>query len=325
MSTYLVITALLIAALLPVAAASEWNLAMGKAEAARQEGRVTEAMSAYAEAARISGLSDNPNYERALAKGRQASLLHDLQRHKEAEKAYREALSTLKVSIPSGASRAYTVTLKIDLAALYLELEQPSKALALGIKELIPVIESTQGEAKAYSILGAISFAQQRPSSATEWWRKALSAAEAANLHEDVVVLLSNLGLATYQMNDLPTSSVYLQRAVDMLAATYGLDHPMAVRAQANLAQVLHRYGRHEEALQHLGRAHSSAERWYGRQNVTTAHLAIQYAELLSKSGRAREAKLLLDGVQSLPASIRTGLVGVNTVDIRALGGRSRE
>ena len=324
MSTYFVMTALLVAVLLPAAGASEWNLAMGKAEAARREGRVNEAISAYAEAARLSGVSDDPNYQRALAKGRQASLLHDLQRHKEAEKGYREALSVLNMSTLSEASRAYVVTLKIDLAALYLELEQPSKALALGIKELIPFIESTQGAAKAYSILGAIYFAQNRPSKATEWWRKALNAAEAGSCDEDVVVLLNNLGLATYQMNDLATSSVYLQRAVDMLATTYGLDHPMAVRAQANLAQALHRYGRHEEALQHIRRAHNSAQRWYGRQNVTTAQVAVQYAELLGKSGRAREAKLLVDGMQSLPASIRAGLVGVTTVDIGTFGGRNR-
>ncbi|HYO82674.1 MAG TPA: tetratricopeptide repeat protein [Bryobacteraceae bacterium] len=317
--------ALVLVASLPLAAAeSEWRLAMDRAESARQMGKVQDALRAYEEAFAASGASGDLRFEQAVARGRRASLLHDLQRSQQAEKGYRDALALLKVQPASEASEKYAVTLTVDLAALYLELEQPSKAVKLGIEKMIPAIENAEGSGRAYSILGALAFVQRRYPEAEAWWLKALAAEESAQSNESAAVLLSNLGLLSLANRNVAASVRYHRRSIEQFTILYGLEHPRTTKAQANFAQALLEAGSHEEALAYIERAHGIARQWYGEENVTTAHLCIQHAESLSRAGRKQEAKVLFQRVRALPASIKSALVGTSSVDVLTTAARPR-
>jgi tetratricopeptide (TPR) repeat protein len=203
---------------------------------------------------------------------------------------------------------------------LYLENDQPSKAIALNVEQLLPVLESRIQLANSYSILGSIAFVQSRLADAETWWQRSAGICEAEKLTQEAAVSLSNLGTLKAAQGDYKGATVYFRKSVEYFTTSIGLEHPLAVKAQSNLGQSLFRLRRYQEATQWLEKAHYLARKWYGTENAITIQLCLDHAEALRKLGRKDEAKAMVTGVQRMPAAVSAALPGRSTVDVLQLG-----
>jgi tetratricopeptide (TPR) repeat protein len=251
--------------------------------------------------------------------GSRASLFHDLQQLREAENGYLEAIKILRQQ-EAESVKAHLAPLLISLAALYLETDQPSKALSLGLEELILSIDSRSLKAQAYGTLGAIAFAQKKIPAAESWWLRSLAMSEADNNLEDAAAVLSNLGLLAASKGDMQGSTVYFRKSVEHFRSTLGLEHPLSAKPQGNLGYALYRAGAYDESAEWLQNAYAVAKRWYGGENAVTIVLGLDYVAALRKSGRKHEAKAALKQMPKVPAAVLAALPGRNTVDVLSLG-----
>ncbi len=292
-----------------------WNRAMAEARCARQAGRMHEASAAYEQALRATELDESLMVERATTIGSLASLFHDLQQLRKAEKGYLEAIQMLRQQQPQ-AVRNHIAPILISLAALYVESHQPSRAVNLRLDELTPTIEAPALKANAYGILGTIAFMQNRITDAESWWIQSLALSEAAKRPDDVAAALGNLGLAAAAKQDLRAATAYFRRSVERFRTSMGLEHPLSVNAQANLGQALFRVRQYDESVEWLGKAQQLALKWYGVEHVITTEIRRDYAVALHKSGRKKAALALLKEMEQLPAAVTATLPRASTIDI---------
>lgn len=300
---------------------NHWTSAMSQASVAKEAGKFSDAERAYDEAVRATEQDPGLAVEHALAIARRASLLHDLQRTREAEKGYLQAMEILRREPPAAVQKQLG-PLVISLAALYLEMGQPSKAVSLNIERLIPILESRANLANSYGVLGSVAFAQKRFTDAEAWWQRSVGMCESEKMSVDAAAALSNLGSLRAMKGDHKGAEVYFRRSVAHFSGSVGLEHPRAVVAQANLGHVLYRLGRHKDATEWLAKAHHLAGHWFGSENGITIRLWLDYAEALRRSGRKNEAKALRASVERLPAAVKAALPGRSTVDVLQLGDR---
>jgi tetratricopeptide (TPR) repeat protein len=294
---------------------AHWRRAMAEAQSARQSARMQDAERAYDEALRAVDTDESLMLEKAIAISRRASLFHDLQRTREAEKGYLQALEILRRQPPESAKRDVGPLL-ISLAALYLEQDQPSKAISLKLETIIPSLVSPADKANANATLGSIAFAQKRYSEAKSFWALSLAVSETHARAEDVAAVLNNLGLAASLTGDLEGATVYFRRSLEVFGTELGPQHPLTVKVQANLGHTLFRLRRYAEATDWLQQAHELARKWYGDENAITVQLCLARAEALRKAGRKEEAKSLIKAAGQVPAAVRAALPGRTTVDV---------
>ena len=303
---------------------SQWARAIREGDSARQSAKMQDAERAYDEAVNTASSDPTMSVQQAIAIGRRASLFHDLQRCREAERGYLQAVELLRQHGPES-TRRYGIPLIISLASLYLEQGEPSKAKRLKLEDLASSIESPADIANAHGALGSIAFAQGRYVEAETLWRRSMEVSEAHGETEDVAVALNSLGLAASMRGEFEAGTAYFRQSIERLTSSLGPEHPLLVKVQGNLGQALYRLRRYGEATEFLEKAHNLAQRWYGSENTITAQLCVARAEALRKSGRKQEAKVLLDASRQLPASVRAALPGRSTIDVLQVGSVARK
>jgi tetratricopeptide (TPR) repeat protein len=302
-----------------MAQADEWRAAMSKASSLHQEQKLDAAIVAYDEALRA--LKSGPEFTapRALTLGRRSALLHDLERTGEAEKGYVQALSLLEKHPDAQILRAHIAGLKLSLASLYLEADQPSKAVKLRVEELLEYELSTVNKGRVYGILAGIAFAAGRNADAEAAWLKEIAITDSGRNTVDTATAFSNLGVLSAARRDYRSAAERLTRALELFELEPGLHHPKTVRAQSNLGQVLLLLGRKSEAVEWLGNAYQVAVKWFGPENVITVQMCLDYSQALRKTGRKDEAKALESGLKRLPGATVAALRARSTVDVMRL------
>jgi tetratricopeptide (TPR) repeat protein len=302
-----------------MAQANEWRAAMEQASSLQREQKPDAALAAYDRALKL--VSSDPELTSALAitLGRRSALLHDLERTGEAEKGYMQALTLLNKHPDVSLFQTHIAGLKLSLASLYLEADQPSRAVKLRVEELLDQELSTTNKGRVYGILAGIAFANQRHADAEAAWLKEIAITETEHRGVDTATALSNLGVLSATKRDYRSAEERLRRAVQLFESGSGLQNPRSVRAQSNLGQILLLQGRKEEALEWLGSAYRVAVKWFGPENATTVQMCLDYSHALRKMGRKDEAKALEADLKQLPGAAMAELRGRSTVDVMRL------
>jgi tetratricopeptide (TPR) repeat protein len=302
-----------------MAQADQWRAAMDQASSFQQLQKPDAALEEYDRALKV--VKSDPELTSALAitLGRRSALLHDLERTGEAEKGYLQALSLLQKHPDAQRLRAHIAGLKLSLASLYLEADQPSKAVKLRVEELLDYELSTTNKGRVYGILAGIAFADHRYADAEAAWHKEIATTESERQGVDTATALSNLGVLSAAKRDYRSAAERLTRALQLFQSASGLNHPKTVRAQSNLGQVLLLLGRRSEAVEWLGNAYELAVKWFGPENVITVQMGLDYSQALRKTGRKDEAKALEAGLKQLPGETVAALRARSTVDVMRL------
>jgi tetratricopeptide (TPR) repeat protein len=297
----------------------DWRAAMDRARSAQKEHRMDAALEQYEAALRAASGDPKLVGPKGVTLSQRGTLLHDLERSREAERDYLEALSIFRSHPDIALLNEHIVALNLSLASLYLEMDQPSKAVKLRLEDLLETRLSTANKARVHGVLAGVAYAQRRYVDAEAGWLKEVAINESENNPLDTAVALSNLGVLHATVGDFQKSERRLRRAVELFESSPGLEHPKSVRAQSNLGQVLFRNGRRDEGLAWLARAYERGMKWFGAENIVTAQLCLDYAEALRRTGRKDEAKALEAGLKRLPGATVSALRARSTVDVMML------
>jgi len=272
-------------------------------------GRFREAESPLLQTLKLAG-PDNPTAVYNLA-----SLYHRQGRFSEAERLHRHALELIeRESGPFHPDEAQSLN---DLGAIYRTLGRHARAIAVleravGILDRNPPNELT---ATILNNLGAAYVEIGQVAQSQEIVRRALVIAESGqDGGSEVPYLMSTLGygyLATKRYSDAET--VY-RRAISLLAATHGVQHPDYAIALSNLAALYQRQNRFRDAVPLLESAIEILEGSAGRDAPVLGLSLDRYATVLRSLGRKPEARQVARRAKSIIGP------GTGTVDVTALG-----
>lgn len=164
---------------------------------------------------------------------RQSTSLLAQDRTDKAIAVVREAIEAAVTAF--GNDSPYTTYLKDHLADIFLQLERPDEAAALGEETL---------EAK-YRALGPIDFVAQSANNLAEIYRKSGRLTRARALYLEALeiaehpVIWNNLGLLYSEIGDLENAERCISNCLEADLEEFGLHHPNTAITQDNLASVL--------------------------------------------------------------------------------------
>jgi tetratricopeptide (TPR) repeat protein len=302
-----------------VAQVEDWKSAMNRARSAQDEQRMDTALEAYEAAQRLVDTDPRFILPKAMTLAARGALLHDLERSSDAEKSYVEALNLFRQHPDAAVLADHITAVSLSLASLYLEIDQPSKAVKLRLEDLLGGQLSTANKGRVYGVLAGIAYAQRRYADAEAGWLKEIAIREGEKNPMDTAVALSNLGVLHATMGNFQKAETRLRRAVELFESSPGLEHPKSIRAQSNLGQILLRNGRQEEAVEWLGKAYERGLKWFAAESTISSQLCLDYAQALRKTGRKDEAKALEARLKRLPGATVSALRSRSTVDVMTL------
>ena len=303
----------------PAGQLEDWRAAMSRASSAQAEQKIDDALAAYGSALQIASADPRLELARAMTLAARGSLLHDLERTTEAEKNYVQALTLYDKHRDDPGLADHVIAAKLSLASLYLELDQPSKAVKLRLEDHLGSDLKAINRGRLYGVLAGVAYAQRRFADAEVGWLKEIAITEAEDNLFDTATALSNLAVLAAAKGDYHAAAVRLRRAVELFEAAVGPTSHRSIRARSNLGQVLMQLGERDEAMDLIRNAYQLAMRWFGADNPTTVRLCLDYAGALRMTGKKQEAKALEAGLKRLPGAAVAALRQRSTVDVMQL------
>ncbi len=153
-----------------------------------------------------------------------------------------------------GPRHPMVATALVDLGNVYEDMGQPARALERYL-EALPILELTQGPHHVNVIgtlvnLGNVYRALDQRPRAREHYERALDLLGKTQGHDFVhAIVLANMGSLAFDAHALPEAEAHALGGLELVAATAGLQHPLAALLQANLAEVRSAQGRHDDAV----------------------------------------------------------------------------
>jgi len=225
-----------------------------------------------------------------------AYLLLDLARWQDAEREFREALSSAK-SVGDDDLRSRAMN---GLARVLSETAQFIKAEPL-IREALELAETNHGNnhpnvATYLNNLAQLLTATNRLAEAEPMMRRALEIDERSygKDHPKIATDLNNLALLLKVTSRLTEAEPMMRRALEIDERSYGKDHPRVATRLSNLALLLEDTNRLDEAEPMMRRALEIDERSYGKDHPDVATGLNNLALLLKVTTRLAEAEPMM-------------------------------
>ena len=260
-----------------------------------------------------------------------AGVLADLDRHREADDLFEEALSLQSARVAEESSddakRELAGTL-VDRAGLLHTVERFEEALecygeALDLYRALPGDQREQIAAVQAS-LGSLSVTLGNLEAAERYLRTAL-ATETELLgprHPSLGVTMGNLAATLRQQGRYDEAEPLSRESLAIAREALGDEHPSITTKMSNLAVLLLSRGKYEEAAELFGEALALDREQLGGEHVYVAYSMDNLASTLTELGRFDEALQLLDGAHGILLATR-GADSVATGANRALEGRA--
>jgi Tfp pilus assembly protein PilF len=145
--------------------------------------------------------------------------------------------------------------------------------------------------------LGAYLCASAQSRTALEVLERALAMEEAADGpgHPEVAVILNNLGIAQWELGDLPAARASMERALAIGEAAYGPGHPKLAFALNNLGEILGELGEVAAARASVERALAIDEATYGPGHPEVASTLNTLGTVQRRLGELAAARATLE------------------------------
>jgi tetratricopeptide (TPR) repeat protein len=246
------------------------------------------------------------------------SLFQDEGRFREAERAYREALSHL-TRLP-GAILPMGVTLG-NVASLRLAEGKASEAekLYLDARRILSSGDRSQSLELAVVLCGLADVYSEtgRYADATRAAHSALDMLRGSEHDSQVGVALFLLGKIAISQHHEAEAEELVRRATESWRTSLGPDHPTYVSGMATLAIML-AIKNPSEAVRVFDEALQTLEKSVGAEHVWTGYALLAFAKNLETIGRKKEGKeMKRRGEAILGRHLRENLLG-QTLDIKA-------
>ena len=258
----------LAALLLLFASTPDWTSAMKSGNAAVETGEYKNAAQKFRDALRVA----KSDYERAASLNNLAAVEESLGEVAEAERHYEQCIAAWS-RVPDAPSDALAKPLN-NLALLYRRRGQYDRAAELYKKsfELNP-------RAGVLSNLGRLSFARRRYQEAEAYYLRALA------LDPDDAATLANVAELQVAMGRFAAAR---RTAEQVLNTEKG--RPLEIAARQSLAAAYVGEKQWRDAEPQLHQAMQLANRLYGDNHAVTASVYSEYAKVVRKLDRKREA-----------------------------------
>jgi tetratricopeptide (TPR) repeat protein len=239
-----------------------------------------------------------------------ASTYQDEGRYLEAEKAYLRSIAAMERSLGPEDPLLVKAGL-VNLASLYLEINEPSKARpllerGLRVAERNPAVDP-EAHSTILADLASVEANRGHYEEADGLLERAL-AVQSRNSGPDSVeaaAVLNNLATVTVWRKDLPGALRYARRAVSIMEG-HGAEAPAQLsRSLLNLGMVEQKMGSAGEAERDLKRALAVAESAYGPDHPLVGSVLAGYAALLREQGHKRQAKPMAERARAILARSR--------------------
>jgi tetratricopeptide (TPR) repeat protein len=246
------------------------------------------------------------------------SLFQDEGRFREADRAYRKALS--HQSRLSGAILPMGVTLG-NVANLRLAEGKPSEAekLYLDARRILSTGDRTQSPELAVVLCGLsdVYWETRRYADATQAAHSALDMLQGSEHDSQIGVALFLLGKIAISQHREAEAEKLIRRATELWRTSLGPDHPTYVSGLATLAIVLAKKNP-SEAVRVFDESLRTLEKFVGSDHRWTGYALRAFAEHLDTIGRKKEGKeLKRRGEAILARHFRENMLG-RTLDIKA-------
>jgi tetratricopeptide (TPR) repeat protein len=302
--------------------ADEWQRSMDEGAMAELAGDYVRAAAGYEKAAAASAVLARSDTRRAFAWNAVATMYDALGRFADAERAYRRGLREAE-NARGQASPVYALLLE-NLATLYVEIGQPAMGEKMA-RQALAVHESADPRDEFRLAMARNALAQILTSDGKLRDAESLLKAALGHLEKDpktrteAAIVVNNLAVVYYLRKDHAEAERLQLRALNLMEASVGPDHPMLIRPLNNLAALARREGRLEECGEKLRRAMDIAERRLGSDHPLYGALLASYAEYLRRQGEKSQAKAVrARSLQILKDNDRRYGMG-SVVDISAL------
>jgi tetratricopeptide (TPR) repeat protein len=250
-------------------------------------------------------------------------LLQAAGRHEESRRYFERLLQTATGMGPLSHSVAL-----VWLASAHYEVGRLTEARR-ALLDSIELRERTWGirnqsdphHARILTSLGGLELAVRRYAQAEDWLLRAMAIWERAPDREndaDFVMCLNNLAILDYVRNRDTQAARRLRQVVASWQVSLPPNDRRLVRAQSNLAGVLSRLGRHEEADQFSSEALAAFSQDLAREPIVAVELLSIRRSILRRGKRKREAKVVEAQLREFLQ--RTDLP--HRIDISLLGAR---
>ena len=212
----------------------------------------------------------------------------------EAESIYRRALRIVD-GIPSR-SQGVRATVLNNLGLLYLNQNKPGKAepmLSTAV-ELLGVLSPSEPETyiRALTNLASAHGAQGRDADAYRVYDKALETARRhfGPAHKEIAPILNNLACIHFDRGEYETAEELLRDAMKLYVEAFGPGHALVGGVLGNLASVSFKQKQYERSEQLYKDALAILTKTYGYEHPETARAMRDYAGVVRKLGRRKEA-----------------------------------
>ena len=252
----------------------------------------------------------------ATAYSNLGTVLHDMGRPLDAERAYRKACDLLDPLVSDQVGRVLWFRTKNNLASMYLETDQPGKAER--IIESLREFDIPEGEdrnrfrgtqASLLMVRGRGRDAEKLFESVLEYWQ------QHGNMVESAVVL-NNLGVLALRRGEARTGLVKLGQALDVWKKAIGPNHPAVLSAAANYGYALLQAGRKDQAADVIESSLAVSRKVHGEATPITAHLTALYAAALRATGRDKEASRMKAEADRMSSALSATDPARHTVDV---------
>jgi tetratricopeptide (TPR) repeat protein len=246
------------------------------------------------------------------------SLFQDEGRYREADRAYREALSHL-TRLP-GAILPMGVTLG-NVATLRLAEGKPSQAenLYLDARRILSTGDRTQSPELAVVLCGLsdVYWETRRYADATRAANSALDMLRGSGHDSQVGVALFLLGKIAISQHREADAEELVRRATELWRNSLGPEHPTYLSGLATLAIML-AIKNPSEAVRVFDESLQTFDKYVGAEHVWTGYVLLAFAKHLETIGRKKEGKELKRRAEAILArNFRENLLG-QTLDIKA-------
>ena len=280
-----------------VADPAGWDEWVRQGKALQNAGRFAEAAASFAGALKEAERLPDQTSLKAATFYRLADLNIDMGRPNEAARYYEQALSILAKTVSEDDPQLQTI--RIDLAALYLESGQDGTA-----EKLIRHIMATQRRTlqtvsipavRALDVLAGMYIARRKLATGEKLVRQTLAVLDMLPGEDRLLMAVANLHLAMIldaerrAAEGLPYA-VRAEQEFEQLP-----DAPRFLMAQSSmaLASLYISTGRNEEAERSSLRAVELMESFYGMDHPQTGSILLAHAAVLRRLGRKQQAKAL--------------------------------
>ncbi|HYP15543.1 MAG TPA: tetratricopeptide repeat protein [Bryobacteraceae bacterium] len=260
---------------------NDWRQLCLDGIASEKAGRYAEAESTLKQALAAARAIDPRGPETATVLNGVGTLLHQLGRWMDSEKAYLESLSILEHR--TGPESAASRTARINLLAFYTDTNQPGKGdeIADALQKSLAPGSSGSDDAAVHGALASFRL------TTSEWDRAESHFQESVRIWslqkrapEGIHYTLSNYGLLLFQRGRIQEAKDKFLRARDTAESQLGRGHPYFHRTLANLGIAYGALGETKQADKLLALAVDLAIGTFGPDHIHTAQIMNSYLAL---------------------------------------------